>query len=431
MKKILVTLGVVLAILVVTNIPCLAQELINGCYKKNNGQLRIVSDLSECNNSELPISWLSAESGPSLINVNCPQGQTITEALEQLVGANNYPVTIQVKGTCNENITIVRDDVTLIGDPSGGAINGPDLNKHTIDIRAGRTVIDSLTVTGGRAGINLYGSGGSTIQNCTVQNAGSIGILFKGGSYGTVDRCTVQNNGSHGIYIESATVNVTNSMISLNRMGIDVHLGGKAWIGVTIGITTGPQYAGNTIINNGGNGIFVYGGSSAYIGGNTINGNGTALNMFYGVSGIQVINSTAILIGSNTITNNTGVGVLATNSGVRIGEAAFGLPTHNTITGNGADPSIPILKGGVQGDLGSSLNIIDADISNNIGGGVILGRCSNVLFPALFGPPTTVTGNSAYGLQCIDANFCSRYGGNTSGITGNTVGDVSPSCTLY
>jgi parallel beta-helix repeat protein len=430
MKKFLVTLSVVLAILVVTNIPCSAQDLIYGCYKKNNGQLRIVNDLGECNKSELPISWLSAVSGPSIISVDCTQGQTITEALQQLVGVNNYPVTIQVKGTCNENVAIVRDDVTLIADPSGGTVNGPDPNKHTIDVRAGRTVIDGLTVTGGRAGINLYGSGGSTIRNCTVQNAGSAGIVFKGSSYGIVDNCTIQNNGAHGIYIEDASVTVTNSVISFNRMGIDVQLGGSAWIGIISGIT-GLQYAGNMISNNYGNGIFVYGGSSAYIGGNTIYGNGTAPNTFYGVSGIQAINSTAILIGGNTITNNTGVGVLATNSGVRIGEAAFGLPTHNTITGNGTEPSTPFITGGVQGDLGTSFYIIDADISNNIGSGVILGRCSTVLFPALFGPPATVTGNSGFGLQCIDANFCSRFGGNTSGITGNTAGDVSSDCTGY
>jgi parallel beta-helix repeat protein len=239
-----------------------------------------------------------------------------------------------------------------------------------------------------------------------------------------VDHCTIQNNGSFGIFIESASATVTNSMISFNRAGIELHLGGSARIGI---ITGGSQYAGNTISNNYGSGILIVAESSAIIGGNTINGNGMALNMSNGVCGIQLFNSTAFLIGGNTITNNTGVGVLATNSSVRMGEPPYGLPTHNTITGNGTGLST-IPNGGVQGDLGTTFNIFDADISNNTGSGVIVGRCSNVSF---IGLQTTVTGNSEFGLQCKDTNFCSRYGGNTSGITGNTLGDVSTNCTGF
>ena len=53
--------------------------------------------------------------------VNCDKGQTITHALQ---GFDRIPITIQVKGTCNENVEIDRDDVTLIADPSGGKVNG-------------------------------------------------------------------------------------------------------------------------------------------------------------------------------------------------------------------------------------------------------------------------------------------------------------------
>ena len=350
--------------------------------------------------------------------VNCSKGQTITHALEECDG---NPITIEVKGTCNENVTIDRDDVTLMADPSGGAINGLDPNKHTIDVRAGRTTIDGLTVTGGWNGINVYGSGGLTIRNSTVQDTGRSGIVFSRGSYGAVDNCMVQKNGDRGIYIEGASVSVTNSTISYNKMGIQVALGGNARIGVPTG-----QYAGNTISNNYGNGIFVFGGSSAAIGGNTINGNGTDFNMIYGISGIFVLNATATLVGSNTIANNKGVGVLAASSTVRMAEPGFGLPTHNTITGNGTGPST-IPRGGALAQWGTSLVINDADISNNIGNGVALQGCSIASFVGP-GPIPTVTGNSGFGLQCNDANSCSRFGGNTSGITGNMAGDVSPNC---
>ena len=37
--------------------PALAQSVINGCYQKNNGQLRILPTGGQCRPSEVPISW--------------------------------------------------------------------------------------------------------------------------------------------------------------------------------------------------------------------------------------------------------------------------------------------------------------------------------------------------------------------------------------
>src|SRR4030042_1692266 len=86
--------------------------------------------------------------------VNCNKGETITYALQK---SDGKPITIQVKGACNENVTIDRDDVTLIAHPSGGAINGVEPIDATIIIMGDRTVIDGLTVTGGGDGIRVPG----------------------------------------------------------------------------------------------------------------------------------------------------------------------------------------------------------------------------------------------------------------------------------
>ena len=356
--------------------------------------------------------------------VNCSKGQTITRALEE---SDGNPITIQVKGTCDDNVEIVRDDVTLIADPSGGTIDGPDPNKNTIGVKAARTVIDGLTVTGGRSGISVTGSGGATIRNCTVRNTGRNGIVFYQGGRGTVDQCMVQNNLGHGIYIEAASATVINSTISSNDVGIDLGQGGNARIGITdIG-----EYAGNTISDNYGSGIFIYGGGSAYIGGNTINRNGLATNPVFGNYGVWVTSATAILVGNNLITGNGGCGVLAMNSNVRFGERGFGLPTHNTITGNGIGPSAILPKSGIYGQQGTFFSIVDADISNNTGHGIFLSGCSIASFPFGGGPVATVTGNSLFGLRCNDASKCSKFGGNISGITGNTAGDVGEFCTEF
>ena len=55
--SILVTLGTILTVMSVTRGPCYGSDVINGCYKVINGQLRIVSDLKKCSPSEVPISW--------------------------------------------------------------------------------------------------------------------------------------------------------------------------------------------------------------------------------------------------------------------------------------------------------------------------------------------------------------------------------------
>jgi parallel beta-helix repeat protein len=320
-------------------------------------------------------------------------------------------------------------------------VNGVDPNQDTITIRAARTVIDGLTVTGGRSGIVIIGS--ATIKNCLVQTTGRVGIFFNNGGQGTVDYCTVDNNARHGICIEGASATVTNSTISSNTVnGIAVQRGGNARIGINVR----SEYAGNTIINNKGNGIGVSAGGSAFIGGNKIQDNSNALNTVQGYFGIGVANATAILVGNNTITGNAGSGVFAKGSNVKIGEAAFDLPFTDTyanvITGNGAKSPT---NGGVYGFLGSSLEIQYANINNNIGNGVGLSvrstarmiggtvngnsghgfllSCGGGLLLWTPAAVTAVTGNSGFGIDCLDGE--SSFAGNTTGISGNTGGQVN------
>jgi hypothetical protein len=51
-------LSLVTVSLFITWLPCHADDdVIYGCYKKKNGQLRIVSDISKCRKSEKPVTW--------------------------------------------------------------------------------------------------------------------------------------------------------------------------------------------------------------------------------------------------------------------------------------------------------------------------------------------------------------------------------------
>jgi len=398
--------------------------------------------------------------------VNCNKGETITHALKECDGK---PITIQVKGTCNENVTIDRDDVTLIAHPSGGAINGVEPIDATIIIMGDRTVIDGLTVTGGGAGIRVRGNN-NMIRNCTVQNVGWNGIPFPDGN-GTVDNCkilnsgmngvsiggggsatvtnsTIQNSGYHGVNISGGgRATVTKSTISSNTLrGILVYQGGNGYIdnctiqnngddgilieaanatvikstissngsagiivsrggSAKIGMNGGGANDGNTINNNQGSGIFISSGGSAYIRGNTIDGNGTGPNVIHGRSGILVAGATATLFGGNIITNNKHNGIQAVSSSVFIGVEGF-VPIENVISGND--------NGGIVGFLGSSLDIRYATINGNNGNGVTLDLRSTAMMIG-----DTISNNTGNGI------LLSRGGGLSLQnpvvtVTGNT-----------
>jgi hypothetical protein len=391
----------------------------------------------------LIVSEAQAKDGSGkAVQVNCSRGETITEALQT---GHNAPLTIQIYGICHENVEITRDDVTLLAASTGATINGPDSTKQTIYARGSRTVINGLIVTGGYHGVKVTGS--ADILNSTIQKTGHVGIVFYHGGRGLVDHCVINNNPSIGIYIEGASATVTNSTISSNSdAGINVTLGS----GARIGIADHGEYAGNTIVNNQSSGILVANGGNAFIGGNTIRGNGTNLSSLRGQYGIDIDRATATLVGYNTISENAGSGIFARASNVFIGESAFGLPTTgayaNVITGNGVLAPAPT-NGGIYGFLGTSLNIRDAAINSNKGNGVALSTRStaaiyggsinnnvgNGIWLTLGGglllweTPVAITGNSGVGIICPDNE--SSYYGDTSGVSGNTGGQVN--CTGF
>lgn len=75
MKKVNVVIGIVILVLVGTTYQCLAQSIINACYDKK-GNLRIVTDSSDCRKNETFISWNQAgiQGPPGPVGPQGPQG---------------------------------------------------------------------------------------------------------------------------------------------------------------------------------------------------------------------------------------------------------------------------------------------------------------------------------------------------------------------
>jgi hypothetical protein len=500
------------------------------------------------------------------------------------------PLTLLIRGTCSENVTIVRDDVTLQGEP-GAAVEAADPAQAAIRIDGARRVrIQGLSVRGGTGGIVAFR--GATYEvsgpGCLVESQSRFGILTSYGSTGTVDQCTVQHVAGDGVVASNgASLVVTNSKIEKNtgngaaavrgshpRLGQDadgssvvrpVVIAGNGFTGVAIsesaaGILVGGAvenngstgvfvgrgssgqigtgsgglvagtlvqgnrgsgisveggnatilastihgnrrtgisvfngasarigirndssgYDGNRITANGTDGVSITVGSSAVLGGNTIEANGTDTSVTFRF-GVVVSRATATLVGGNTIRGHASTGVFVGSGGsARIGDPAFGLPVGNLITGNG-EGGPPGTRGGIFAFQGGVIETRGATIRDNVGGGVFLfeggiielreGTVVSGNMPApgigqpdagdaghgivagfrsivrlrdagtavrnnaqhgvfltsgsvvdFRSPPAVeVTGNGGLGLRCFAAT---NYSGDVTGITGNANGNV-------
>src|SRR5512134_1453457 len=123
---------------------------------------------------------LSAAAQIQQFVVDCTAGNTISAALQQ--GDARKPLILTIRGQCNENVSITRDDVTLRGDSQGwGVVNGPSTTLPTLDILAQRVTVDSLTITGGQDGVMIHGALNAALTNSTIRNTGQDGVQLLGG----------------------------------------------------------------------------------------------------------------------------------------------------------------------------------------------------------------------------------------------------------
>jgi len=363
----------------------------------------------------------SNASGPLTLTVDCSKGQTIAHALEQ--GDARKELVVIVRGTCNENVAINRDKVTLQGDPGTGAtVNAPNASANAIAVAGADIGIVGLTVTGGSNGISAIGVPGFGVQGSIIQNAAQYGIRVTS-SHANIAGNTIQYSGNHGVFFSAANGRVQNNQIRSNAMA-GVHL--ERLSAVAIG--------GNTITANGSNGVELLSRSYSDLMNNTIASNGT--NPAVRRNGV-FLNFAYADMGGNSITDNPGAGVWADASGLS--------SQDQTISGNGGfgmmgylgstlvlNPGTIVQNNngdGVQLHTNSIGQITGATIQFNAWGGIRLMLGSKLL---IYGPPaSTVGGNQGYGLECADAESSEWIGYSVDFNPPNTLGAISPSCTGF
>ena len=145
--------------------------------------------------------------GDQVVAVNCPGG-TIGGALAQAKPGGALVVT--VTGTCTENVTIARNDVTLQG---GGEVVG----QITVD-GAQRVLINGLTVSGPGSGIEARNNAAITVTNSTIENNASVGINVMHGAFALIDGNVIRDNGQCDLLArDSGSAQVRNSTIEASQ----------------------------------------------------------------------------------------------------------------------------------------------------------------------------------------------------------------------
>ena len=320
------------------------------------------------------------------ITVKCNKGESVQSALDALTG----PATIVVKGTCQEYIDVIKDDVII----QGGNYKEPSPSQPNQSIfyvlGARRVLITGVTITGGSNGIYVDKGGSLTLDgNSTISGAVYNGVASAFGSSVAINSSTIQGNLQGVTATDNSSLSLTNSTITANgSVGVLVQRSSSARIGQSpYGISgkneitnnsgagvsvTRSAYAlidGNMIIGNIGNGIFIEG-ASATVTNNTIANSRKGVNVIN--SGNARIGFTeAVQPGPNIIENNSFEGIQITNGGAAF---IFG----NTIRNNGLSmqrPGITIhhataeLIGGnyIQGNAGHGVVVNQGTLFQGVG----------------------------------------------------------------
>ena len=341
--------------------------------------------------------------------VDCSKGQKISSAIER--GDARKPMLVLVRGTCNEHVSINRDDVTLRGQPGTGAtVSGPSPTTDTIVILKDAVNIEDLTVTGGFNGIRLQGPSYAGVRNVLVRNTASNGIIVRAGDI-AIENSTVEHAGGSGLVLaRGASARVfNNSHFQYNHFD-GVFVQGNSTVGVN----------GGTVSDNGGRGIALDNGSQGTI---------SNVEIFNNATGILVSTSQATVGGGNFIHHNLEHGVLA-QAGAVLGVTGSKVQ-HNGLIGVFGYLGATVVMGGNEitdnGGTGvfcmndCTLQISGERITRNGETGVSVQRRSTLI---VLEPTTDASGNNWVDLWCGDKESSVDLGSNF-------IGTVDPACTGF
>lgn len=151
--------------------------------------------------------------------VNCDHGQSLAKVLEEAKPGE----TVQVRGTCQEAVTIITDRITIDGGGSA-IIDGGGAEAVTADGVRGVT-LTGLTVRQGLNGVVAKGGANLQLTSVTTQNNFVSGIRVDGHSSVELRDCIAQNNGVNGLEVDRASeVKITGTFLSQGNVVFGISL---------------------------------------------------------------------------------------------------------------------------------------------------------------------------------------------------------------
>jgi hypothetical protein len=175
---------------------------------------------------------------PLTIKVDCDAGQSVADALISPGGPRCCgPLTVEFKGTCVEDLTIARDDVTVEGVDEDAAIVG------TVYIEgASRVTLVGFTIRDSDGnGLHVRGAAAVTLDKMVVRDNFANGLFLWHGSSARIIDSSFLRNGFDGISVWGNSSVTPSGTIEANENGR---------VGVLVSTGSGMQGSGSVVVAN-------------------------------------------------------------------------------------------------------------------------------------------------------------------------------------
>lgn len=244
------------------------------------------------------------------VRVNCDRGQRLARALSQV----NPGTTINIRGTCYEQINIVTDDVRLRG-VDGAVIDGDIgrvLHEGTVTIDGAQRIrLESLEVRNGPdQGVVVTRHASAILQDLDVHGHQTTGIVVDG-SYAELSSVDSHHNGIGFDFFSGAIVIAKGPLSATDNGDAGVAVNAQSILELRGAILETSRNGGDgiTLVNDSELAILSF--PEAQGSGVTAAANGGAAGLFVANSHLTVVGSTSAGSGANQFDiSGHGVGML-------------------------------------------------------------------------------------------------------------------------
>lgn len=301
---------------------------------------------------ETEVDELQARNRSVDADVDCTAGGSINDILQAQANGLGL-LTIYVRGICTEAVVIERSNVILSGVVEGAAVQAPSAPLFSVNVTNGAhdVRIENLTLRGphGGAAVNKNShavfrnviaeqtnlamvasdNGTMEITEATIRTS-NVGVYASRGGVALVSNSTIEQNVTGLLAFKGGTVNITS--LTPDGIGPDIVLvrnnttGGVARSGGVL------ELSDTTVTNNTGVGLLADSGSAIHFF-NSVNGNNNFVSNNVGI-GVLVQKTAAVAFSdaSATITGNSiGIFCAPTSSGY-VAPSGPGTVTANRAT---------------------------------------------------------------------------------------------------